>query len=351
LIRGDCDSPEDLRQVSEVCSELRETLETAVERNRAPCMLLSGGLDTSLLAAIASRRFSFKAITVTFDGAEAPDLAFARRVADYLGLQHIVHCFNWAEVLDTIPQVVKVIRTFDPMEVRNDVAIFIALKHAKANNLTATITGDGCDELFAGYSFLLEHDAEHVRIELEKMWKTMSFASVPMASALDMEAKLPFLDPEIKLLATKLDPKYLVRGHQGRRHGKWILRKAFERILPDDVIWRMKTPIEWGTGTTVFPRVFDRSISDTEFEAKVRRYVEEDEVILGDKEHLFYYEIYRSIFGIPRRDRSHGKTCPKCRSNIPPEVSYCRTCGAFPICGASERSMILSGPRFYPSLV
>jgi asparagine synthase (glutamine-hydrolysing) len=129
----------------------------------------------------------------------------------------------------------------------------------------------------------------------------------------------------------KLDPTYLVRDQEGRRQGKWILRKAFEGTLPHEVIWRVKTPIECGTGTTAFPRIFDRLISDIEFERKVRRYLEEDKVTLQNKEQLSYYEIYRSILGIPRGDESYGRTCPKCHSNARPEASYCRTCGSFPI--------------------
>ncbi len=331
MTRTDLHGAGNLRQIDRACSELRHTLERAVERNQAQCVLLSGGLDTSILAAIASRRFSLKAITVAFDGAEAPDLAFARRVAGHLGLEHIVHAFDWAEVLESIPKVVKAMRTFDPMEVRNDVAVFIALRHAKTNDLTTTITGDGCDELFAGYSFLFEYDVERIRTELQKMWKRMRFASVPMARSLGMEAKLPFLDDEVRSFAMKLDPDYLVRDRGGRNQGKWILRKAFEGILPQDVIWRVKTPIECGTGTTAFPRIFDSMLSDREFQQRVRRCLEEDKVALRDKEHLFYYEIYRSIFGIPRGDESHGRTCPSCRSDIPVGASYCSTCGAFPI--------------------
>jgi len=331
LTHGDLDGAADIRRVNQICSELRNVLEKAVEKNQAPSILLSGGLDTSILAAIASRRFSFKAITVAFDSAEAPDLRFARQVADYLGLEHIIHRFNWAQVLEAIPEVVKVMRTFDPMEVRNDVATFVALKHAKSNNLTETLTGDGCDELFAGYSFLFEYDVVRIRLELEKMWKAMAFASVPMARALDMEAKLPFLDQEARSFAVRLDPNDLVRDQDGRRQGKWILRKAFEGMLPHEIIWRVKTPIEYGTGTAVFSRILETLISDREFERKVSRYLEEDKVMLRDKEQLFYYEIYRSILGIPRGDESYGRTCPKCRSNVRSEASYCRTCGAFPI--------------------
>jgi len=125
-----------------------------------------------------------------------------------------------------------------------------------------------------------------------------------------------------------LDSRRFGRFRESTPNRRDLLRTS-ERA--GEVIWRVKTPIEFGTGTAVLPIILDVSISDGEFERKVSKYLEEDKVALRDKEELFYYEIYRSILGIPGIDESYGRTCPKCRSNIRPEVSYCRTCGAFPI--------------------
>ena len=311
--------------------ELRQILEKAVERNLASAILLSGGLDTSILASIGSKYISLKAFTVAFDEAEAPDLAYARRMAKHLGLEHVVHLFGRAEVFQTIPQVVETLRTFDPMMVRNDLAILVALRQVKKSNLTAVMTGDGCDELFAGYSFFFDYGEEQLRLELQKMWPVMEFSFPLLGKALGVEVRLPFLDPEVKAFAMRLSPSNLVQGVKGQRQGKWILRKAFEGVLPKEVVWRVKTPIEYGTGTTVLPRIFDTVISDQEFCLKRKRYLDEDKVALRDKEQLFYYEAYRAAVGVPYTEDPRIKSCPMCNSNIHEGGTYCRTCGAYPV--------------------
>jgi len=311
--------------------ELQQVLEKAVAKNLASALLLSGGLDTSILASISSKYISLKAFTVAFDEAEAPDLRYAAQVAEYLGLEHSVHFFGRAEVFQAIPRVVDVVHTFDPMEIRNDLAIFIALRHVKSNNFTAVMTGDGCDELFAGYSFLFDYGEDQLRLELEKIQHAMGFSSIALGRTLGVEVKTPFLEPEVRAFAMKLDPSCLVYGANGDRRGKWILRKAFEEALPKEVVWRVKTPIECGTGTTILPKIFDAEISDDEFNRKRGKYLEEDGVALRDKEQLFYYETYREMIGVPHAEDPHAKTCPMCNSDVKEGGSYCRTCGAHPI--------------------
>jgi len=311
--------------------ELRQILEKAVERNLASALLLSGGLDTSILASMGSKYISLKAFTVAFDEAEAPDLAYARQVAKHLGLEHVVHLFGRAEVFRTVPQVVETLRTFDPMMVRNDLAILVALKQVKKSNLTAVMTGDGCDELFAGYSFFFDCGEEQLRLELQKMWRVMGFSSPLLGKSLGVEVRFPFLDPEVKAFAMRLSPSNLVRGVKGHRQGKWILRKAFEEVLPKEVVWRVKTPIEYGTGTTVLPRIFDTVISDQEFCRKRKEYLDKDRVALRDKEQLFYYEAYRAAVGVPSAEDPRAKSCPMCNSNVHEGGTYCRTCGAYPV--------------------
>lgn len=317
--------------VKEICLELQQLLERAVARNLASAILLSGGLDTSILASIGSRYVSLKGFTVAFDEAEAPDLWYAGRLAKHLKLEHSVHLFSREEVFQAIPQVIEAIHTFDPMEIRNDLAIFIALKQVKKNNLTAVMTGDGCDELFAGYSFFFNYSEEQLRLELEKMWRVMQFSSVALGKALGVVVKLPFLDPEIRALAMRLSPRHLVRGGKGQRQGKWILRKAFEGVLSKEVAWRVKTPIEYGTGTTILPKIFDIEVSDEEFNRERRKYLQEDGVALRDKEQLFYYEAYRAVVGIPHTEDPRAKSCPMCNSNVREDESHCRTCGAYPV--------------------
>jgi len=317
--------------LKEVYSKLRALLEMAVEKNLVEGILLSGGLDTGILAVIASRFIPLKAVTVAFENAPAPDVEYAVLMVKRLGLQHIVQIFNEDELYEAIPIVVKTMRSFDPMEIRNSVSIYIGLKAAKESEIPAVMTGDGCDELFAGYSFLFGLEKEKLDLELEKLWSVMSFSSVPLAKVLGMEARLPYLDPDLKDFAMKIDSGYKVQMENGQVYGKWILRKAFEGILPREVAWRVKTPIEYGSGTTTLPSLFNLKISDAEFDEKRSRYLASDGVNIRDKEQLFYYEVYRSLIGVPHPISMGDKICPQCNSNISKNATYCRICGAYPL--------------------
>nr|MDO8099632.1 asparagine synthase-related protein [Candidatus Njordarchaeota archaeon] len=306
-------------------------LENAVKNNLADGILLSGGLDTSILAVIASRFISSKAVTVAFKNAPAQDVGYAVLMAKRLGLKHIVHIFDEYELYDAIPVVVKTISSFDPMEIRNSIPIYVGLKTAKDNRICTVMTGDGCDELFAGYSFLFDLEKEKLDLELKKLWSVMTFSSTTLAKVFEMDARLPYLDLGFKNFAMNLDSRYKVQRESEQIYGKWILRKAYEEILPAEVAWRTKTPIEYGSGTTILPSLFNQKISDKELSDRRRRYLAEDGVTIRDKEHLFYYEVYRSAIGVPHPTDVKGKICPQCGCSVPGEATYCRTCGAYPI--------------------
>ena len=320
-----------LDDVGELRLKIRTLLEDAVKRNLTEGILLSGGLDTSILAFVASKFKSLKAFTVAFRRGESPDLGYARMIAETLRLNHQVYSFDEEELYSVLPTVVKVTGSFDPMEIRNSVAIYIGLKCARDSGITTVMTGDGADELFAGYSFLFGLNKEKLDLELRKLWSIMEFSSVKLAEALGIQVKLPYLDPEFKSFAMAMPPDYKVRVEKGKVYGKWILRKAFEEDLPSSVVWRDKTPIEYGCGTTVLPKLFEERIPDEALLEKRRRYLESDEVTLRDKEQLFYYEIYRKVVGVPHPTGKPGKICPYCNSTVPEKATYCRICGAYPI--------------------
>jgi len=320
-----------MSSLEEVCSKLHLLLESAVKKNLTEAILLSGGLDTSILVAIASKFTPLEAITVAFQNAPAPDVEYAVLMANRLKLKHTVHIFNEDELYGTISVVVKTLKSFDPMEIRNSVAIYVGLKVAKEDGISTVMTGDGCDELFAGYSFLFGLEKEELDLELCKLWSVMTFSSIPLAKALGIEARLPYLDPGFKDFAMKIDSQYKIRIEGGQIYGKWILRKAFEEFLPREIVWRVKTPNEYGSGTTTLTNLFNQKISDMEFDNERRRYIAEDGVKIRDKEQLFYYKVYRSLIGVPHSTRIEGKICPKCNSNVQKNATYCRTCGAYPI--------------------
>lgn len=314
--------------LSDICDKFVKTLDESVEKNLAEGILLSGGLDTSILAYLASKRMKPKAFTAALLNTPAPDVKYAKLVAKELGLRHLVHRFNENELYGAIEAVVKAVESFDPMEIRNDVTVYIGLKKAKENGISTVMTGDGCDELFAGYSYFFGLGKERLNLELHKIWEVMRFFSVHMAKALGMEVKLPYLDPEFKRLAMEVSPDLKVRSENGQMFGKWVLRKAFEGLLPEEILWRAKTPVESGSGTIVLPKFFNSIIPDVEFREKRSKYLKKDKVVIRDKEQLFYYEIYRSAVGVPHPTDLGGKLCPWCNSSMPVKSSYCRICGA-----------------------
>ena len=318
-------------ELADLCDRLRSSLNEAVRRNLAEGALLSGGLDSSIVAALASRHGLRRAFTVAYGGADAPDLRYAKLVARRFRLKHVIYCFDESEAREAARAVVKILRTFDPMEVRNSIPIYLGLKAARESGVRSMLTGDGGDELFVGYSYLLELDFEKLQQELEKLWSTMKFSSTSLGEALGIDVKLPYLDPDFKRLAMRVDLEFKVRRDRSQPWGKWILRKAFEGILPEQIVWRSKTPIEAGTGVLRFSSSLVESSSDEEFEDKARRYLENDGVVIRSKEQLFYYEIYRSTIGIPRDvNRGSGKQCPFCNSAVGSSI-YCRICGAYPV--------------------
>ena len=114
----------------------------------------------------------------------------------------------------------------------------------------------------------------------------------------------------------KLDSGLKVKKENGQFFGKWILRKAFEKSLSPEIVWRVKAPLEVGTGTTTLPSLFDSRISDSEFNLKKAKYLKDDNVNLRSKEQLHNYEIYRKIFGVPGSITDGGRKCPDCRANV-----------------------------------
>jgi len=308
-----------------------QALEESVKRNLTDGLLLSGGLDTAILAYLASKWVKPSCLTVALRGAPAPDVDYAKLVASRLEMRHYVHYFGDEALDDGIRAVIRVLKSFDPMEIRNSAAIYIALKAGRDHGMSTIMTGDGCDELFGGYSFLFGLTKEQLDIALKKLWANMRFSSIYLAKDLGVEVRLPFLDPQFKAFATDLDVGLKVKTERGQVWGKWILRQAFKNILPQEIVWRVKAPIEVGTGTTILPSLFDSRISDLEFNEKKIRYLEEDSVVIRSKEHLFYYEIYRSVIGIVYAADSNAKSCPDCGANVEEEASFCRTCGAYPI--------------------
>ena len=200
----------------------------------------------------------------------------------------------------------------------------------KEKNVKKIITGDGADEIFAGYNFLIKKDHAELRMELERMKKIMHFTSEKIAAELGISVQMPYIDQNIIKLVETLPTNHLVNEKNNIRFGKWVLRKAFECDLPHSVIWREKTPMQDGSGTVGLTKMFDSVITDDIFEEKTKKIKNEDNVTIRTKESLHYYEIYKENFKIPEHYDKEN-TCSDCSAELVINSNFCRMCGKFPL--------------------
>jgi asparagine synthase (glutamine-hydrolysing) len=301
----------------DICEQLRSKLKEAVDRSRADGILLSGGLDTSILALAARPSVGF---TVALKGSLASDLVYSEKVAKLLGMQHKKMEFTTEEALATLPEVIKILKTFD-LALPNDLAIYFALKLAKEltsdSYQLSVMTGDGADELFAGYSYMAELPLKDLERYIRRLSKNWHFSANELGRALRVEIKQPFLDDDFVRFALEISPELKVKDGVG----KHILRKSFEDLLPAEIVWRRKEPIEYGSGSTKLREVIDSMVTDEEFQSAAN----EIDIKFINKEHLFYWRIYNEVAGEIPKAKSSEKSCPCCGDGI--GIYHCRTCG------------------------
>lgn len=248
--------------------ELREALMAAVKR-QLMCdvpygVLLSGGLDSSIISAIA-KRYADKRIedggnsdawwprlhsfAIGLEG--APDLIAARKVADELGTVHHELHYTVQEGLDALRDVIYHLETYDVTTIRASTPMYLMARRIKAMGIKMVLSGEGSDEIFGGYLYFHKApDAQAFHEETVRKLKALHQfdclrANKSMA-AWGVEARVPFLDKEFMDVAMRLNPadKMCVNG----KMEKHILREAFEDMLPHEVAWRQKEQFSDGVG-------------------------------------------------------------------------------------------------------
>jgi asparagine synthase (glutamine-hydrolysing) len=247
-----------VRSVS--AEELRDALESSVKKRMMSDVpwgvLLSGGLDSSLVAAIACRHVGDPKLVHTFSiGLEgSPDLAAAQRVADYLGTTHHAFRFTVQEGLDALQDVVYHIETYDVTTTRASTPMYLMAKQIQALNMKMVLSGEGSDELFGGYLYFHKApDASSFYKETVQKLKNLHLydclrANKSMA-AWGVECRTPFLGRAFVDLVMSMDPRDKMCGvNGGNRMEKHALRAAFEGYLPHDVLWRQKEQFSDGVG-------------------------------------------------------------------------------------------------------
>jgi len=313
--------------------EVRTLINKIVQKNMADGFLFSAGTDTTIIAYEAVKfKPNIPCLTLAFKQGNPKDAEYVKKMAKFLKLNHETHVFDRNEALINTPKVVEATKKFDPMEIRNSIPVYIGLTVLKQKGMKSVFTGDALDELF-GYPWQFHLSETEFQQMQEKIWTEMQFSSMPMAKSLGMSIRAPYLDPMFMDWAKKLPIKLKINMHKGEKYSKWLLRKAYETVMPEDVIWRPKAPLEEGTGTAVFKTFFDKEFTDQEFAEKEKVILEKDGVKIRDKEQLLYYEFFRENFGKPSEvyPDNGGTQCTYCKSYVKTRIRFCSVCGAYPI--------------------
>jgi len=333
MLKEENDMKPDELDLVKLLPEARALVSKVVQRNMAEGFLFSAGTDTSIIAYEAVKTNpDIKALTVSFKQGKPRDTEYVKKMVAFLNLNHEFYVFDIEEAVSAAEKVVEVLKTFDPMDVRNSVPAYIGLTVAKEKGIKSVLTGDALDELF-GYPWHFHLSETEFAKALSVMWGEMAFSSIPMGDSVGVTVKAPYLDPLFMDYAKKLPVKFKVNVENGVKYGKWLLRKAYAELIPKEVTWRSKAPLEQGTGTWVLPDYFNKEIATEDFEEKKKLYLDNDDVILSSKEQLVYYELFRKRFGRPSEvyNDTSGKQCPNCKGYVKTKIGFCKICGSYPI--------------------
>tara|TARA_B100000900_G_scaffold392482_1_gene388018 strand:- start:2154 stop:3821 length:1668 start_codon:yes stop_codon:yes gene_type:complete len=295
---------------------LKEALEAAVHRQLMSDVpygvLLSGGLDSSVTSAIA-KKYAQKRIesgdkndawwpqlhsfSVGLEG--SPDLAAAQKVADHIGTVHHEIKFTVQEGLDAINDVVYNLETYDTTTIRASTPMYLMARVIKSMGIKMVLSGEGADELFGGYLYFhkapnaKEFHQETVR-KLDKLHMYDCLRANKSLAAWGIEGRVPFLDKEFMDVAMRINPQDKMIN--GERMEKWVVRKAFENMLPESVAWRQKEQFSDGVGYSwidTLKEVVDKEVSDEQMKNAHFRFPVQTPL---NKEEFYYRSIFESHF-------------------------------------------------------
>jgi len=306
------------RDPEEAAFVLRDCVMRAVARRiedgAVGTCLLSGGLDSSIIAAAAKALGTdMPLMTVGYEGG-APDVDNARIVAEHLGMKHEIRIFSSAEIEKLVPRAIKSLESFDEDCVSGTISnLFASSLASKTTN--CILSGEGGDELFGGYHLLKDVPTESGRLLMMK--RLVEVAHNTAVQRLDrammsngINYRTPFIDTEVIALAAHLPVDWKIhRLDSGEYIEKWLLREAFKDLLPEAIYKRSKLRFSGGTGT------------DSVMDEVARAYVDEGDLndetrstpegyTLNSPKELWYYRLFKGQFPAPCFERLVGRWDP-----------------------------------------
>ena len=295
---------------------VHDALEDAVRRQLMSDVpygvLLSGGLDSSVISAIAKQ---FAAKRIETDGQKdawwpqlhsfavglegSPDLAKAREVADFIGTVHHEIHYTIQEGLDAIRDVIYYIETYDVTTVRASTPMYLLARVIKSMGIKMVLSGEGADEVFGGYLYF--HKAPDARAfheetvrKLSKLYLYDCLRANKSLSAWGVEGRVPFLDKEFLDVAMRIHPAS--KMCPGKTIEKKVVRDAFARLLPESVAWRQKEQFSDGVGYNwidTLKQITSEAVSDEQMAHAAERFPIHTPM---NKEEYYYRSIFEEYF-------------------------------------------------------
>jgi asparagine synthase (glutamine-hydrolysing) len=281
-------------------SELRHRLKKAVQKRLMSDVplgsFLSGGLDSSLITALV-RQDVEELHTFSVSMEKSSDRYYAQLAARHLNTIHHEYILTPKEIRDKLPEIIYYLESYDQSLVRSAVANYFLAKLAAAE-VKVVLTGEGADELFAGYDYLnCFQDWDGLSQELRQITLSLHNTNLQrvdrMTMAHGLEARVPFLDRDLVTWALKLTPAYKRNMADGAT--KWILREAFRRegLLPNEIIDRGKEKFAEGTGVApVLTALAEEKVAEGSYRAELNRGTP-----LRSREEYYYFQIFAAFFG------------------------------------------------------
>ncbi|MBB6451123.1 asparagine synthase (glutamine-hydrolyzing) [Geomicrobium halophilum] len=286
-------------EVPQMMKGIRDHLGQAVEKRLMADVevgvLLSGGLDSSLIALLAHERRKkgrpLKSFCVGSEDSE--DVKRARQVAEEIGTEHYEYIYTEQELIDHLPEVIYHLESFDSSLVRSAIPTFFVSKLA-AKHVKVILSGEGADELFSGYHYLKGiQDTPSLNKELVRIINTLHNINLQRADRMSMahslELRVPFLDLDLMEYALKIPAELKLTDNDVE---KWILRKAYDGRLADNIIWRDKAEFSEGSGAL---DILENYAEDQFSQEQVEQANAENEWVRS-KQELLYYTIFKKYF-------------------------------------------------------
>jgi len=238
---------------------------------------------------------------------ESSDIRNARDVATYINTDHHELIVDLEEILKILPDVIYYLESFDPSLVRSSVSNFLISRYAREHGIQILLSGEGADEIFCGYAYLKNFSADKL---FARQMECIGFLHNNAALRLDrmnqchgVRVVAPLISGELLNYAMAIPPEYKQKPEGDEKIEKWIFRKAFESILPEGVVWRLKQEFSQGSGSaSVLPARLEELISNEELTRAQANYP-----MVRSKEELYYFRIFTEHFGSQHAVKTVGQ--------------------------------------------